>query len=105
LTIPHESFTYGLENGSIKFTPSSPEVKKMLKQQSLDYLTNLTLPRTLDEAIIEQHFPTEDVITVTKLTRTMDDFDRPMVNNKTVIIKISDYLKMFPPRNCTTKLL
>lgn len=103
--IPHESFTYGLNGGQYKFVPSSSNVKKMLKPQSLDQLTSLWLPRDVEEQTVQQRFKTEDVVTVTKLKRVQDAFGRPTVNNKTVIIRLDDYLMTFPPVEAVKELL
>lgn len=76
----------------------------MLTQQSLELLTGLSLPRDVNEQVIQHHFSTEDVITVTKLTRVLDEFDRPTVNNKTIIIRVADYLNQFSPAEAVKDL-
>ena len=95
--IPYEEFRYGLVNGSIKFQPSSPQVKKLLNQQSLDKLIGLRLPKNTDSNFTQLHFSTEDLITVTSLTKAEDSYGRTSTDNHTVIIKISDYLNVYPP--------
>jgi len=99
LTIPHESFTFP------PYKPSSNQIRTLLKPQSLEYLTSLTLPRNTDEDTIETRFPTEDVVTVTRLTRGLDSFKRPLILNKTVIIQLDDYLRAYPPKNLVKGLL
>ena len=95
--IPCETFTYGLIGNSIKFQPSSPKVKELLKPQSLDYLTGLTLKRKEKSRIIEKYLPTEQLITVTHLYRDLDSFGRPTVINKTYILTLDDYMVAYPP--------
>lgn len=96
IPIPHEQFTYGLKGNSYKFQPTD-KVKKLLHPQSLRTLTGLTLQRNQKRAVIEKWFPTENVATVTVLTRELDDYPRSIVVNHTYIFKIEDYLSFFPP--------
>ena len=94
--IPYTEFFYG-SSTNFKLKPSSYTIKKTLHQQSLDILVSLTLNKNETSKTITKLFPTEDVITVTQLTRPLDTFGRDGIDNHTIILKTSDYLKQYPP--------
>jgi hypothetical protein len=103
LTPPYEEFYYGTTT-AFKFKPSSKNVKQLLQPQSLEQLTNLRLKNGEQTRDITLHFSTEDLITVTRLTRTTDPYgSRDGQDNHTIILKLSDYLEYhkvfekFPP--------
>ena len=100
--IPFEEFRYGA-NTNYKLK-SETNIKKTLKQQSLDTLTSLQLHNHDTHKRVTLHFPTEDVITVTNLTKQNDNFSRDGTNNHTIIIKITDYLKQYPPEKLVEPL-
>ena len=100
--IPFEEFRYGADtNYKLK---SETNIKQTLKQQSLDTLTSLRLSNNDTHKRVTLLFPTEDVITVTNLTKQNDSFGRDGTNNHTIIIKITDYLKQYPPEKMVEKL-
>ena len=109
--IPYEDFYYGTST-KFNFKPSSPNIKKTLYPQTLDQLTGLRLKNGETTQTIVLHYPTEDIITVTKLSRAEDSYgNRDGQDNHTVIIKVSDYLKhygifeKFPPQETVKELL
>ena len=103
--IPYEEFKYGA-NTNYHFKASSENVKKTLLPQSLDTITNLRLDKNESHKTVTLHFPTEDLITITRLTRSADKYgNRDGLNNHTILIRISDYLQelrifeLYPPIN------
>jgi len=101
--IPYEEFRYGAST-NWRFKPSSDNVKQTLRQQSLDYLTSLMLKKDETEKTVTMNFPTEDLITVTVLTRNTDLYgNRNSQDNHTYLFRMSDYLdhykifERFPP--------
>ena len=93
--IPHEWFRYGADtNYKLK---ASTNIKNLLKQQSLDALINLRIPNNDTHKQYTFLLKTEDVITVTQLTKPSDSFGRDGLNNHTIILRIPDYLKVYPP--------
>jgi hypothetical protein len=101
--IAYEEFSYGMST-NYKLT-NARTIKQTLLQPSLDTLTGLTLNKNEDTKDVTLHFPTEDVITVTRLTRPEDEYSRDGVDNHTIIIKINDYLELYPPINAVAPLL
>ena len=103
--IPYEEFRYGA-NTNYHFKASSENVKKTLLPQSLDTITNLRLDKNESHKTVTLHFPTEDLITITRLTRSVDNYgNRDGLNNHTILMRVSDYLAehhifdVFPPIN------
>ena len=94
--IPFIEFFYGMST-NYKITPDIRKIKHILQQQSLDILTSLSLNKNEHTKTITNHFPTEDIITVTQLTRPEDKYCRDGVDNHTIILKTSDYLTAYPP--------
>ena len=70
----------------------------MLRAQSLDYLTSLTIRRDQTCSTTQNYFPTEDLLTFTHLYRSQDSYGRPIENNHTIIVKVQDYLNAYPPQ-------
>ena len=107
--IPFEEFRIYAENGSIKHKMSDG-LTKLVSQQSLDYLSTLTLPRTSDYNKTTKLFWTEDIISISELQRVKDTFGRPTVTNHTFIYKLEDYMtehkifQKYPPENLINHL-
>jgi hypothetical protein len=91
-----EHFIYGSFNSSGYKLYASSGVKKILKPESLETLCGLQLKRIEKESTIQMHFPTEDVITFTKLTENSDTFGRLGVINKSIIIQVKEALVEYP---------
>jgi len=87
-----------------KITPDIRKIKHTLLQQSLDTITGLSLDKNETTKTVTLHFSTEDLITVTQLTRPEDTYSRDGVDNHTIILKISDYLQYYPPINLISPL-
>ena len=96
------------EEFSITYNPyhyhATPGLKRLLKQQSIDILTELTLSRTEDNKTVTKVFSKEDAISVTVLSRKYaNDYGRGTVENLTFVFKLMDYLDhykvfdQFPP--------
>jgi len=93
-----EQFIYGLFPNAGYKTLKTTGVDKLLTEQSFNQLKALRLNHDEPEAIIQMHFSSEDLVTVTYLKRTTDDYGRAGILNHTIIIKIADYLSCFPPK-------
>jgi len=85
-----------LDGNSYKLV-TSPNTKRWLKPESLSTLCNLRLNSTKQSDIIQLHFPTEDIISVSHLKRTQDQYGRVGHINHTILIRITDYLTTHPP--------
>lgn len=92
--IPYVDFHYG---DKTSYRISNPKAEDILTHQSINILTSLMLTNNETEKVYTMHFPTEDVITVTYLTKTVDQYDRDNIDNHTIIIKTQDYLQARPP--------
>ena len=88
--IPYEEFTI-IDS---KYHPSTG-FKRLLKQESIDILTGLTLDRIETSKTVVKVFPMEDMISVTKLERTQDPYYRSIVTNHTTVFKLMDYLNYY----------
>ena len=102
--IPYLEFFYGMST-NYKIEPDVKKIKHTLLQQSLDRIIGLSLDKNEDTKTITLHFPTDDMITITQLTRPEDVYCRDGVDNHTIILKTSDYINHYPPINLVKHLL
>ena len=94
--IAYEWFKYGAST-NYKFIASNPQLKKSFTSQSLETLTNMRLNNNDTHKTVTLLFKTEDLVTVSNLTKCNDGFGRTGINNHTIVMKIHDYLAYFPP--------
>ena len=93
-----EHFVYGLFPEGYQ-TYKSRGVTDILTEQSYHNLLALRLPQGQKEATVQMMLPTEDVITISHLQRKVDNYGREGIWNHTIIMRISDYLNVYPPIN------
>jgi len=93
-----EQFIYGLFPDAGYKTLKTNGVDKLLTKQSFNQLKGLRLNHDEQTTVIQMHFSSEDIITVTHLQRTTDNYGRAGIINHTIIMRTSDYLSHFPPK-------
>ena len=94
-----EQFIYGLFPDAGYKTVKTNGVDELLTKQSFNQLKALRLNHDEQETVIQMHFASEDLITVTYLKRTTDNYGRAGIINHTIIMRTSDYLSRFPPKH------
>jgi len=91
-----EHFIYALYNGYGIRLSQSPNVDKMLKEQSLRQIYDLA-HNLKEEKIQYLWFPDEQVITASFLKPVTDEHSRKGSYNHTILLTINDYFELSPP--------
>lgn len=92
-----EHFVYGpFPNVGYKLIKSSG-VDKLLTAERINYLCRLT-PNN-KQRVVMAWLKEEDLVSISYIQKTQDDYGRTGVWNHTVLVKVRDFLSMVPPDN------